>query len=139
MTASLVLSKASEQLRFSKRLSRTTPSIIKLGIKSLLLKMTHAMDMFLPIGTKELFYKTTVPKRQANSLKSTCQVVSFYYICKLCTWNLLKTILSQVSKIFFKFSSLKLLNCLWYTFIWNSTKSNNLLHRSFSKCFSLSI
>ena len=139
MTASLVLSKASEQLRFSKRLSRTTPSIIKLGIKSLLLKMTHAMDMFLPIGTKELFYKTTVPKRQVNSLKSTCQVVSFYYICKLCTWNLLKTILSQVSKIFFKFSSLKLLNCLWYTFIWNSTKSNNLLHRSFSKFFSLSI
>ena len=139
MTASLVLSKASEQLRLSKRLSRTTPSIIKLGIKSLLLKMTHAMDMFLPIDTKELFYKTTVPKRQVSSLKSTCQVVSFYYICKLCTWNLLKTILSQVSKIFFKFSSLKLLNCLWYTFIWNSTKSNNLLHRSFSKFFSLSI
>ena len=32
---------------------------------------------------------------QAKSLKTTFEVVSFYYICKLYTWNLLKTILSQ--------------------------------------------
>ena len=43
----------------------------------------------------ELFLKIAAPNRQAKSLKSTCEVVSFYYICKLYTWNLLKTILSQ--------------------------------------------
>ena len=28
-------------------------------------------------------------------MKTNCEVVSFYYICKLYTWNLSKTILSQ--------------------------------------------
>ena len=52
------------------------------------------MDMVLlcPATTKELFL---APKRHTKSLKTTCEVVSFYYICNLYTWNLLKTILSQ--------------------------------------------
>ena len=50
---------------------------------------------FCPVTTKELFLKIAAPKRQAKSLKTTCEVVSFYYICKLYTWNLWKTILSQ--------------------------------------------
>ena len=33
---------------------------------------------------------------QATSLKSNCEVVSFYYIRKLYTWNLLQKIFSQV-------------------------------------------
>ena len=49
-----------------------------------------------PVSTKELFLKIAVPKRQTKSLKSNCEVVSFYYICKLYTWNLLSTIFSQV-------------------------------------------
>ena len=28
-------------------------------------------------------------------MKTTCEVISFYYICKLYTWNLWKAILSQ--------------------------------------------
>ena len=54
---------------------------------------------FCPVTSKELFLKIAAPKRQAKSLKTTCEVVSFYYICKLYTWNLLKTILPQA---FFK-------------------------------------
>ena len=50
---------------------------------------------FCPVTTKELFLKIVAPKRQVNSLKTTCVVVSFYYIFKLYTWNLWKTILSQ--------------------------------------------
>ena len=50
---------------------------------------------FCPVTTKEFFLKIAAPKRQAKSLKTTCEVVSFYYICKLYTWNLWKTILSQ--------------------------------------------
>ena len=42
-----------------------------------------------------MFLKIAVSKRQTKSLKTTCQVVSFYYICKLYTWNLLKTTFSQ--------------------------------------------
>ena len=48
-----------------------------------------------PAITKELLHKITAPKRQKKSLKTTCEVVSFYYIHKLYTWNLLKTIPSQ--------------------------------------------
>ena len=48
-----------------------------------------------PVITKELFLKIAVPKRQTKCLKTTCEVVSFCYIYKLYTWNLLKTILSQ--------------------------------------------
>ena len=48
-----------------------------------------------PVSTKELFLKIAVPKRQTKFLKSTCEVVSFYYICKLYTLNLLRTIFSQ--------------------------------------------
>ena len=48
-----------------------------------------------PVDTKELFLKKAVPKRQTKYLKSNCEVVSFYYICKLYIWNLLKTIFSQ--------------------------------------------
>ena len=50
---------------------------------------------FFPVTTKKLFFKIAAPKRQANSLKTTCEVVSFYYIFKQYTWNLWKTILSQ--------------------------------------------
>ena len=50
---------------------------------------------FSPVTTKKLLFKITAPKRQVKSLKTTCEVVSFYYICKLYTWNLWKTILSQ--------------------------------------------
>ena len=60
---------------------------------------------FCSITTKELFLKIAAPKRQAKSLKTTCEVLSFYYICKLCTWNLWKTILSQAFlKVFAKIS-----------------------------------
>ena len=48
-----------------------------------------------PVSTKELFCKIAFPQGQTKSLKSNCQVVSFYYICKLHTWNLLWTIFSQ--------------------------------------------
>ena len=48
-----------------------------------------------PVTTIDLFLKIAAPKRQTKSLKSNCEVVSFYYICKLYTWNLLKTIFSQ--------------------------------------------
>ena len=48
-----------------------------------------------PLSTKELFHKITVPKRQTKSLKTTSEAVSFYYICKLYTWDLLKAIFSQ--------------------------------------------
>ena len=47
------------------------------------------------VSTKELFLKIAFPKRQSKSLKSSCEVSSFYYICKLYTWNLLETIFSQ--------------------------------------------
>ena len=50
---------------------------------------------FYPVTTKELLLEIVAPKRQGKSLKTTCEVVTFYYICKLCTWNLWKTILSQ--------------------------------------------
>ena len=50
---------------------------------------------FCTVTTKELFIKIAAPKRQAKSLKTTCEIVSFYYICKLWTWNLWKIILSQ--------------------------------------------
>ena len=39
-------------------------------------------------------YEGAVPKRQRESLKSTCEIVRFYYICKLHAWNLLRTIFS---------------------------------------------
>ena len=48
-----------------------------------------------PVSTKELFLETAVLKRQAKSLKSNCEVASFYYIYKLFIWNLLETIFSQ--------------------------------------------
>ena len=48
-----------------------------------------------PVTTKKLFFKITAPKRQVNFLKTTCEVVSLYYICKLYNWNLWKAILSQ--------------------------------------------
>ena len=48
-----------------------------------------------PVSTKELFLKIAVPEKQTKSLKSTCEVVSFYYIFKLYTLNLLRTIFSQ--------------------------------------------
>ena len=51
------------------------------------------------VSTEELFLKMAVPKRQAKSLKSNYEVVSFYYICKPYTWNLWRKIFSQV---FFK-------------------------------------
>ena len=45
--------------------------------------------------TEEFFLKIAAPKRQTKFPKTTSEVISFYYICKLYTWNLLKTILSQ--------------------------------------------
>ena len=50
---------------------------------------------FCPTSTKELFLKISIPKRRTKSLKIICEVVSFYYICKLYIWNLLRTIFSQ--------------------------------------------
>ena len=50
---------------------------------------------FCTVTTKELFIKIAALKRQVNALKTTCEVVSIYYIFKLYTWNLGKTILSQ--------------------------------------------
>ena len=47
------------------------------------------------LRTKEMFLKIVPPERQTKSLKNTCEVVSFYYICKLYTWNLLRIIFSQ--------------------------------------------
>ena len=60
-----------------------------------------------PINLKDLFHKIAVSERQAKSLKSNCEVVSFYYICKWYTWNLLRTNFSQAfltdfAKAFFK-------------------------------------
>ena len=49
---------------------------------------------FCTVTTKELLL-IAAPKRQANFLKTTCEVISFYYIFKLCIWTLWKTILSQ--------------------------------------------
>ena len=48
------------------------------------------------VTTKELFLKIAAPIKQTKSLKTTCEEVSLYYICKLYTWNLIKTILSQI-------------------------------------------
>ena len=48
---------------------------------------------FCTLTTKELFIKIAAPKRQAKSLKTTCEAVSFYYIYKLDTWNVWKKIL----------------------------------------------
>ena len=47
------------------------------------------MDMVLPCK-----YKGAAPKKQRKSLKSNCELVSFYYICKLHTWSLSRTIFS---------------------------------------------
>ena len=66
-----------------------------------------------PVGTKEVFLKRAVRKRQAKFLKTTCEVASIYYIYRLYTRNLLKTILSQA--FFAKFTKLHVI-----PFIWNS-------------------
>ena len=57
----------------------------------------HAMDTYgsALVTAKELLVKIAAPKRQVKSLKIACEVVSFYYICQLYTWNLWKLILSQ--------------------------------------------
>ena len=48
-----------------------------------------------PVITNELLFKISVPKRQIKSLKTTREVVSFYYIYKLYNLNLPQTILSE--------------------------------------------
>ena len=48
-----------------------------------------------PVSTKELFLKIAVTKRQTKSLKSNCELVSFYSVSKLYTWNLLETSFPQ--------------------------------------------
>ena len=48
---------------------------------------------FRPVSTI-WFLKIAVPKMQTKSLKSTCEVVSFYCNCKLYTWSLLRAIFS---------------------------------------------
>ena len=68
---------------------------MKLGTNRLWLEITHAMDMVLRHKHKGVVLKTAVPKKQTKSLKSTCEVVSFYYMCKLYTWKLVRTIFSQ--------------------------------------------
>ena len=50
---------------------------------------------FFLVTTKELFLKIAAPKRQVKSMKTTCEVISFYYICNLYTWNLWKEILHK--------------------------------------------
>ena len=90
-----------------------------------------------PVSTKELFLKIAVSKRETKALKSNCEVVRFYYICKLYTWNLLETIFTQA---FLKdFAKHFLKRFCWFPFIWNSKKFDNLLRRSFLIFFSLSI
>ena len=87
-----------------------------------------------PVITKELLLKIAVPKRQTKSLKGNCEVVSFYYICKLYSWKLLRTIFSQAflkdfAKAFLKdFADFPLYGIV-----------KNLLRRIFSIFFSLSI
>ena len=94
-TTSLVLSKASEQLLSYKLLSRTTK--VKLNCKQVDFDWKSRMlwIWFCPISTRELLLKIAVPKRQTKSMKSNCKVVSFYYVCKLYTWNWLRTNFSQ--------------------------------------------
>ena len=139
----LCLSKASEQLLFSKLLSRTTSSIIILGTNIIWLEITHNRIWSCPVSTKKLFLKIALPRKQAKFLETTFKVVIFYYMCKLYIWNLLKTILDFPRPkgfcFFFFFFLLNLLNCLWCPFTCNSKKSNNLLRRSFSLFFSFSI
>ena len=55
-----------------------------------------------PVSTKELFLKIAVPKIQTKYSKSACEVVSFYYICKLHTRNLLRSISQAFLKDFAK-------------------------------------
>ena len=50
---------------------------------------------FFLVTTKELFLKIAAPKRQVKSMKTTCEVISFYYICNQYTWNLWKEILHK--------------------------------------------
>ena len=71
-----------------KLFSRTRPSIINMEQIVFEQKSRMLWIWFCPVTTKELFLKIAAPKRQAKSLKTTCEVVSFYYIYKLYTWNL---------------------------------------------------
>ena len=82
-----------------------------------------------PITRKELFLKIPAPKRQIKSLKTTCDVVRFYYICKLYTWNLLKTILSQA---FFKGFAKIACDVNWY----GTLKNLIIYFTEISRCFS---
>ena len=50
---------------------------------------------FCRVTTEEMFLKIAASKKQEKSLKTTCEVGSFYCISKLYTWNLLKTIFSR--------------------------------------------
>ena len=92
------------------------------------------------VSTKELLFKIAVPKWQTKSLKSNCEAVSFYYICKLYTWNLLQTIFSQAflkdfAKAFLKgFADFPL-----YGIVKNLIIPINPLRRSFLILFSLSV
>ena len=76
-----------------------------MGTNTVWLEIMHAMDMFCSVTAKELFLKIVAPKRQAKSLKTTCELVSFYYICNLYTWNLWKIISKAFFKGFAKFAS----------------------------------
>ena len=99
----LFLSKASEQLLFSKLLSRTTSSIIILETNIIWLEITHNRIWSCPVSTKKLFLKIALPRKQAKFLETTFEVVIFYYMCKLYTWNLLKTFFPKHFRVLLSF------------------------------------
>ena len=80
---------------------------------------------FCPVITKELFLQMSVNNRQTKSSKTTCEVVSFYYIYKLYKWKLSQTILSPA---FLKGFAKITCNVLLYRIVKNLY---NLLRRSF--------
>ena len=92
------------------------------------------------VSTKELLFKIAVPKWQTKFLKSNCEVVSFYYICKLYNWNALQTIFSQAFlKDFAKVFLNGFADFLLYGIVKNLIIPINPLRRSFLIFFSLSI
>ena len=86
----LVLSEYSDSY-LSKLLFRATSRKIKLEAKSLWQKIVHAMEWPYPLSKKEFFLKLGVPKKLAKSLKTICEELRFYCICRLLVSNIKKT------------------------------------------------
>ena len=78
------------QLFSSELLLRATPRTIKLGTKSfwqIIVKLCMLWIWSYPLSKKEFFVKLAVPKKQAKSLKTICDKLCFYCICRLWSWN----------------------------------------------------